>query len=155
MLNKIIIAIGSAMTIALISFGIYSARELVARTPIAYWHLEEAFNSFDYADTYTLLIVGVGVGVCLMAVLNGFMKSLLANDYNDLVDEHNKLIDEKDELRLDAIRNFGKSEYENKELKKELERVSDYDDLVKERDNCYREYRKLEKELKRLESEKG
>ena len=123
MLNKIIIAIGSAMTIALISFGIHSARELVARTPIVYWHLEEAFNSFDYSDTYTLLIVGVGIGVTLMAVLNGFMDSSLLQNYNNLVEEHNELIDEKDEVRLDAIRNFGKSEYENKELKREIVRL--------------------------------
>ena len=64
MLNKLIIAIGSAMTIALISFGVYLARELVARTPIAYWHLETAHNAFDYADTYIILLVGVGIGVC-------------------------------------------------------------------------------------------
>ena len=123
MLNKIIIAIGSAMTIALISFGIYLARELVATTPIAYWHLEEAFNSFNYADTYVILIIGVGIGVCLMTTLNGFISDSLANDYDDLVEAHEKLTLERDEMRLDAITQFGEVSGENMQLKKDLNRL--------------------------------
>ena len=123
MLNKIIIAIGSAMTIALISFGIYLARELVATTPIAYWHLEEAFNSFNYADTYVILIIGVGIGVCLMTTLNGFISDSLANDYDDLVEAHEKLTLDRDELRLDAVTQFGEVSGENMQLKKDLKRL--------------------------------
>ena len=123
MLNKIIIAIGSAMTIALISFGIYLARELVARTPIAYWHLEEAFNSFNYADTYVILVIGVGIGVCLMTTLNGFISDSLANDYDDLVEAHEKLTLERDDLRLDAVTQFGEVSGENMQLKKDLKRL--------------------------------
>ena len=121
MLNKIIIAIGSAMTIALISFGIYLARELVARTPIAYWHLETAHNAFDYADTYLILLIGVGIGVCLMTTLNGFISDSLANDYDDLVEAHDKLTLERDEL--DAVTQYGEVSHENNELKKELNRL--------------------------------
>ena len=123
MLNKIIIAIGSAMTIALISFGIYLARELVARTPIAYWHLETAHNAFDYADTYLILLIGVGIGVCLMTTLNGFISDSLANDYDDLAEAHEKLTLDRDDLRLDAIVQFDNANSENKELKKELKRL--------------------------------
>ena len=123
MLNKIIIAIGSAMTIALISFGIYLARELVARTPIAFWHLETAYNSFDYADTYIILLIGVGIGVCLMTTLNGFISDSLANDYDDLAEAHEKLTLDRDELRLDAIVQFDNASSENKELKKTLKRL--------------------------------
>ena len=123
MLNKIIIAIGSAMTIALISFGIYLARELVARTPIAYWHLETAHNAFDYADTYLILLIGVGIGVCLMTTLMELRESSLANDYDDLVEAHDKLTLERDELRLDAVTQYGEVSHENNELKKELNRL--------------------------------
>ena len=123
MLNKIIIAIGSAMTIALISFGIYLARELVARTPIAYWHLEEAFNSFNYADTYIILVVGVGIGVCLMTTLMELRESSLANDYDDLVEAHEKLTLDRDDMRLDAVTQFGEVSGENMQLKKDLKRL--------------------------------
>jgi len=123
MLNKIIIAIGSAMTIALISFGIYLARELVARTPIAYWHLETAYNSFDYADTYIILVVGVGIGVCLMTTIMELRESSLANDYDDLVEAHEKLTLERDDMRLDAVTQFGEVSGENMQLKKALKRL--------------------------------
>ena len=123
MLNKLIIAIGSAMTIALISFGVYLARELVARTPIAYWHLETAHNAFDYADTYIILLVGVGIGVCLMTTLMELRESSLANDYDDLAEAHDKLTLERDELRLDAVTQYGDVSHENNELKKELKRL--------------------------------
>ena len=123
MLNKIIIAIGSAMTIALISFGIYLARELVARTPIAYWHLETAYNSFDYADTYIILIVGVGIGVCLMTTIMELRESSLGNDYDDLVEAHEKLTLERDDMRLDAVTQFGEVSGENMQLKKDLKRL--------------------------------
>ena len=123
MLNKIIIAIGSAMTIALISFGIYLARELVARTPIAYWHLETAYNSFDYADTYIILVVGVGIGVCLMTTIMELRESSLANDYDDLAEAHEKLTLERDEMRLDAVTQFGEVSAENMQLKKDLKRL--------------------------------
>ena len=123
MLNKIIIAIGSAMTIALISFGIYLARELVARTPIAYWHLETAYNSFDYADTYIILIVGVGIGVCLMTTIMELRESSLANDYDDLAEAHEKLTLERDDMRLDAVTQFGEVSGENMQLKKDLKRL--------------------------------
>ena len=123
MLNKIIIAIGSAITIALISFGIYLARELVARTPIAYWHLETAYNSFDYADTYMILVVGVGIGVCLMTTIMELRESSLANDYDDLVEAHEKLTLDRDELRLDAVTQFGEVSGENMQLKKALKRL--------------------------------
>ena len=123
MLNKIIIAIGSAMTIALISFGIYLARELVARTPIAYWHLETAYNSFDYADTYIILVVGVGIGVCLMTTIMELRESSLANDYDDLVEAHEKLTLERDDMRLDAVTQFGEVSGENMQLKKTLKRL--------------------------------
>jgi len=123
MLNKIIIAIGSAMTIALISFGIYLARELVARTPIAYWHLETAYNAFDYADTYIILIVGVGIGVCLMTTIMELRESSLGNDYDDLVEAHEKLTLERDDMRLDAVTQFGEVSGENMQLKKDLKRL--------------------------------
>ena len=123
MLNKIIIAIGSAMTIALISFGIYLARELVARTPIAYWHLETAYNSFNYADTYIILVVGVGIGVCLMTTIMELRESSLANDYDDLAEAHEKLTLERDDMRLDAVTQFGEVSGENMQLKKELKRL--------------------------------
>ena len=123
MLNKIIIAIGSAMTIALISFGIYLARELVARTPIAYWHLETAYNSFDYADTYMILVVGVGIGVCLMTTIMELRESSLANDYDDLAEAHEKLTLERDDMRLDAVTQFGEVSGENMQLKKTLKRL--------------------------------
>jgi hypothetical protein len=123
MLNKIIIAIGSAITIALISFGIYLARELVARTPIAYWHLETAYNSFDYADTYMILVVGVGIGVCLMTTIMELRESSLANAYDDLVEAHEKLTLDRDELRLDAVTQFGEVSGENMQLKKDLKRL--------------------------------
>ena len=123
MLNKIIIAIGSAMTIALISFGIYLARELVARTPIAYWHLETAYNSFDYADTYIILVVGVGIGVCLMTTIMELRESSLANDYDDLAEAHEKLTLERDDMRLDAVTQFGEVSGENMQLKKTLKRL--------------------------------
>ena len=123
MLNKIIIAIGSAMTIALISFGIYLARELVARTPIAYWHLETAYNAFDYADTYIILIVGVGIGVCLMTTIMELRESSLANDYDDLAEAHEKLTLERDDMRLDAVTQFGEVSGENMQLKKTLKRL--------------------------------
>ena len=123
MLNKIIIAIGSAMTIALISFGIYLARELVARTPIAYWHLETAYNSFNYADTYIILVVGVGIGVCLMTTIMELRESSLANDYDDLAEAHEKLTLERDDLRLDAVTQFGEVSGENMQLKKDLKRL--------------------------------
>ena len=123
MLNKIIIAIGSAMTIALISFGIYLARELVARTPIAYWHLETAYNSFDYADTYMILVVGVGIGVCLMTTIMELRESSLANDYDDLAEAHEKLTLERDDMRLDAVTQFGEVSAENMQLKKDLKRL--------------------------------
>ena len=123
MLNKLIIAIGSAMTIALISFGVYLARELVARTPIAYWHLETAHNAFDYADTYIILLVGVGIGVCLMTTLMELRESSLANDYDDLAEAHEKLTLDRDDLRLDAVTQYGEVSHENNELKKELKRL--------------------------------
>ena len=123
MLNKIIIAIGSAMTIALISFGIYLARELVARTPIAYWHLETAYNSFNYADTYIILVVGVGIGVCLMTTIMELRESSLANDYDDLAEAHEKLTLERDDMRLDAVTQFGEVSGENMQLKKTLKRL--------------------------------
>ena len=123
MLNKIIIAIGSAMTIALISFGIYLARELVARTPIAFWHLETAYNSFDYADTYIILVVGVGIGVCLMTTIMELRESSLANDYDDLAEAHEKLTLERDDMRLDAVTQFGEVSGENMQLKKTLKRL--------------------------------
>ena len=123
MLNKIIIAIGSAMTIALISFGIYLARELVARTPIAYWHLETAYNSFNYADTYIILVVGVGIGVCLMTTIMELRESSLANDYDDLAEAHGKLTLERDDMRLDAVTQFGEVSGENMQLKKDLKRL--------------------------------
>ena len=123
MLNKIIIAIGSAMTIALISFGIYLARELVARTPIAYWHLETAYNSFNYADTYIILVVGVGIGVCLMTTIMELRESSLANDYDDLAEAHEKLTLERDDMRLDAVTQFGEVSGENMQLKKDLKRL--------------------------------
>ena len=123
MLNKIIIAIGSAMTIALISFGIYLARELVARTPIAFWHLETAYNSFDYADTYIILLIGVGIGVCLMTTIMELRESSLANDYDDLAEAHEKLTLERDDMRLDAVTQFGEVSGENMQLKKDLKRL--------------------------------
>jgi uncharacterized membrane protein YjgN (DUF898 family) len=74
MINKIIIVVASSLTIALISFGIYSARELVTRTPVVYWELETAYNSFNYGDTYMLLIIGIGIGIGLMTTLNGLLE---------------------------------------------------------------------------------
>ena len=67
MLNKIILTIGSALTIALTSFGIWSARQLVETTPYCYDGL--SFNAFNYADTYMLLIIGVGAGIGLATII--------------------------------------------------------------------------------------
>jgi hypothetical protein len=123
MLNKIIIAIGSAMTIALISWGIYLARELVALEPTCYWHLEEGFNSFNYAHTYLILLIGVGIGVAVITTINELIKSALLENYNSLVEEHDKLTLERDDLRLDAVTQYGEVSHENNELKKELKRL--------------------------------
>lgn len=69
MINKIILLIGSALTVACTSFGIWFARQLADRQPICYFEEAMGYNSFNYLDTYFLLIVGVGVGVSLMVVL--------------------------------------------------------------------------------------
>ena len=69
MLNKILLTIGSALTIALTSFGIYSARQLTEIEPVCFWDLETGYNSVNYADTYMILLLGVGVGVGIMVVL--------------------------------------------------------------------------------------
>ena len=69
MLNKILLTIGSALTVALTSFGIWLARQLTEKEPICYWDLETGYNSINYADTYMILLLGVGVGVGIMVVL--------------------------------------------------------------------------------------
>ena len=73
MINKIIIVVASSLTIALVSFGIFSARELVTRTPICYWDMQEGFSGINYGDTYLLLIIGLGIGVALMTLLNSLI----------------------------------------------------------------------------------
>jgi len=67
MLNKIILTIGSALTIALTSFGIWSARQLVEKTP--YCYDDVAFNAFNYADTYMLVVVGIGIGIGVATII--------------------------------------------------------------------------------------
>jgi|TARA_Y100000780_G_scaffold36310_1_gene29334 hypothetical protein len=68
-MNKIILTIGSALTVALTSFGIWFARQIIEIEPICYWDLETGYNSINYADTYMILLLGVGVGVGIMVVL--------------------------------------------------------------------------------------
>ena len=68
-MNKIILTIGSALTVALTSFGIWFARQIIEIEPICYWDLETGYNSVNYADTYMILLLGVGVGVGIMVVL--------------------------------------------------------------------------------------
>jgi len=69
MINKILLTTGSALTIALTSFGIYSARQLTEIEPVCYWDLETGYNAINYADTYMILLLGIGIGVSLMVVL--------------------------------------------------------------------------------------
>ena len=69
MINKITLTLGSALTIALTSFGLWSARQLVEREPYCYFDEMTGFNSFNYADTYILLIIGVGVGIGLATII--------------------------------------------------------------------------------------
>ena len=69
MINKITLTIGSALAIALTSFGLWSARQLVEKEPYCYFDEMTGFNSFGYADTYMILLLGVGVGVSIMVVL--------------------------------------------------------------------------------------
>jgi hypothetical protein len=69
MLNKIILTISSALTIAFASFGIWSARQLIEIEPICYWDLETGYNAINYADTYMILLLGVGVGMGIIIVL--------------------------------------------------------------------------------------
>ena len=74
MINKIIIVVASSLTIALVSFGIFSARELVTRTPICYWDMQEGFSGLNYVETYILLIIGIVIGIGLMTTLNGLLE---------------------------------------------------------------------------------
>ena len=74
MINKIIIVVASSLTIALVSFGIFSARELVTRTPICYWDMQECFSGLNYVETYILMIIGIGIGIGLMTTLNGLLE---------------------------------------------------------------------------------
>ena len=69
MINKIILTIGSALTVALTSFGIWLARQLPEKEPICYWDLETGYNSVNYADTYMILLLGIGIGIGIMVVL--------------------------------------------------------------------------------------
>ena len=71
MINKITLTLGSALTIALTSFGLWSARQLVETTPYCYDGL--SFNAFNYADTYMLLIIGVGAGIGLATIIRGIL----------------------------------------------------------------------------------
>ena len=68
MINKILIVIASSLAIASVSFGIYSARELVTRTPLCYWDVQKGFSGLNYADTYMLLLIGIAIGASLMCV---------------------------------------------------------------------------------------
>ena len=70
MIGKIMIAVASSLTIALVSYGIYSARELVTRTPICYWDMQEGFSGLNFAETYMLLLIGIAIGTSLMTTLN-------------------------------------------------------------------------------------
>ena len=70
MLNKILLTIGSALTVALTSFGIWSARALVVLEPVCYFDEAVGFNSFNYADTYALLTVGIAIGISIMVVFD-------------------------------------------------------------------------------------
>ena len=70
MIGKIIIVVASSLTIALVSYGIYSARELVTRTPICYWDMQEGFSGLNFAETYMLLLIGIAIGTSLMTTLN-------------------------------------------------------------------------------------
>jgi hypothetical protein len=74
MINKILIMLASSLMIAGISFGIYSARELVTRDPICYWEIQSGFSGINFAETYMLLILGLGIGVALMTVLNSLIE---------------------------------------------------------------------------------
>ena len=73
MINKITLTLGSALTIALTSFGLWSARQLVVKEPYCYFDEMTGFNSFNYADTYILLIIGVGVGIGLATIIRGIL----------------------------------------------------------------------------------
>ena len=69
MLNKILLTIGSALTVALTSFGIWSARALVELEPVCYFDEAIGYNSFNYGDTYVILMLGMGIGLSIMVVL--------------------------------------------------------------------------------------
>ena len=73
MINKILIMLASSLMIAGISFGIYLAREVATRTPICYWDMQEGYSGINYGDTYLLLLIGLGIGVALMTLLNSLI----------------------------------------------------------------------------------
>jgi len=73
MINKILIMLASSLMIAGISFGIYLAREVATRDPVCYWDMQEGYSGINYGDTYLLLLIGLGIGVALMTLLNSLI----------------------------------------------------------------------------------
>ena len=51
MINKIIIMVASSLTIAGISYGIYTARKVATTTPICYRDMEQGYSGVNYGDT--------------------------------------------------------------------------------------------------------
>jgi hypothetical protein len=58
-----------------------------------------------------------------MTTIMELRESSLANAYDDLVEAHEKLTLDRDELRLDAVTQFGEVSGENMQLKKDLKRL--------------------------------
>ena len=71
-----------------------------------------------FAMNILLLFVGVAIGVLLLSD-NNDRATEYYNKYYVLVEEHERLKGQRDELRLDAVRNFDQIFQELKRLKNE------------------------------------
>ena len=76
------------------------------------------FGITGFAINILILIVGVATGVLLLSD-NSDRAIEYYNKYYALVEEHEKLKGQRDELRLDAVRNFDQIFQELKRLKNE------------------------------------
>ena len=76
------------------------------------------FGITGFAINILILFVGVGTGVLLLSD-NSDRAIEYYNKYYALVEEHEKLKGQRDELRLDAIRNFDQIFQELKALRKQ------------------------------------
>ena len=76
------------------------------------------FGITGFAINILILFVGVGTGVLLLSD-DSDRATEYYNKYYVLVEEHEKLKGQRDELRLDAIRNFDQIFQELKALRKQ------------------------------------